>query len=128
MPELFSYRFNNELVVISGCDTAMGRPLAGEGMIGLTRGFIAQGARHVISTLWPVSDRASADFMAIFYRHLHDLGHVAQALQAAQNEMQQNTDYRNPFYWAAYVLTSASADQRMSFAPGSTISSASSAI
>ncbi len=117
LPELFSYHFNNELVVISGCDTTMGRPLAGEGMMGLSRGFIAQGARHVVSTLWPVSDRASADFMAIFYRELLDLSNVAQALQAAQEEMQQNPSYRNPFYWAAYVLTSVSPDQTMQF-PG----------
>lgn len=116
LPELFSYRFHNELVVISGCDTAMGRPLAGEGMMGLSRGFIAQGARHVISTLWPVSDRASADFMAIFYRHLLALGNVSHALQAAQNELQQNPGYRNPFYWAAYTLTSVSPDQNMAFA------------
>lgn len=115
LPELFSYRFNNELVVISGCDTAMGRPLAGEGMMGLSRGFIAQGAKHVISTLWPVSDRASADFMAIFYRQLLALDNVAEALQAAQQEMWQNPNYRNPFYWAAYTLTSVSPDQTMHF-------------
>ncbi|MEC8859743.1 MAG: CHAT domain-containing tetratricopeptide repeat protein [Pseudomonadota bacterium] len=117
LPELFSYRFNNELIVVSGCDTAMGRELAGEGMMGLTRGFIAQGARHVISTLWPVSDRASAEFMAIFYRHLHQTGHVADALKSAQLELQQNPNYRAPFYWAAYVLTSTHQDPQLRFTP-----------
>src|SRR5690606_24295433 len=78
LTELFSHHFNNELVVISGCDTAMGMQLAGEGMMGVTRGFLAQGAHHVISTLWPVSDRASAQFMSLFYRNLREDGSVAQ--------------------------------------------------
>lgn len=115
LPELFSHDFFNELVLISGCDTAMGRPLAGEGMMGISRGFVAQGVKHVISTLWPVSDRASADFIAIFYRQLLDLGNVSLALQATRNEIQQNPSYRNPFYWAAYVLTSVSQDQDIAF-------------
>ncbi|MAY54899.1 MAG: hypothetical protein CMQ46_07075 [Gammaproteobacteria bacterium] len=115
LPELFSYRFNNELVVVSGCDTAMGRQLGGEGMMGLARGFMVQGAKHVISTLWPVSDRASADFMAIFYRHLHQTGNVADALKSAQLDMQQNPNYRDPFYWAAYTLTSVSPDPSLTF-------------
>ena len=115
LPELFSHDFFNELVLISGCDTAMGRPLAGEGMMGISRGFVAQGVKHVISTLWPVSDRASADFIAIFYRQLLDLGNVSEALRATRIEIQQNPSYRNPFYWAAYVLTSVSQDQNMAF-------------
>ncbi len=115
LPELFSHEFNNELVLISGCDTAMGRPLAGEGMMGISRGFVAQGVKNVISTLWPVSDRASADFMTIFYKQLLSLRNVSLALQASRNEMQQNPNYRHPFYWAAYVLTSVSQDQQIEF-------------
>ena len=84
-------------------------------MMGISRGFVAQGVKHVISTLWPVSDRASADFIAIFYRQLLDLGNVSLALQATRNEIQQNPSYRNPFYWAAYVLTSVSQDQDIAF-------------
>jgi CHAT domain-containing protein/tetratricopeptide (TPR) repeat protein len=115
LTELFGHHFNNELVVISGCDTAMGMQLAGEGMMGLTRGFLAQGARHVISTLWPVSDRASAQFMALFYAKLHSGSSVAEALKTAQMELKALPDFRHPYYWAPYVLTSVSPVDAMSF-------------
>jgi CHAT domain-containing protein len=115
LTELFGHHFNNELVVISGCDTAMGMQLAGEGMMGLTRGFLAQGARHVISTLWPVSDRASAQFMALFYANLHQLGNVAEALRAAQLELKALPEFRHPYYWAPYVLTTMSPVDAMRF-------------
>lgn len=115
LTELFSHRFNNELVVISGCDTAMGMQLAGEGMMGVTRGFLAQGAHHVISTLWPVSDRASAQFMSLFYRNLREDGSVAQALRNAQQQLKAIPEFRHPYYWAPYVLTTVSPEDAMRF-------------
>ncbi|WP_281561184.1 CHAT domain-containing protein [Thalassomonas sp. RHCl1] len=117
LTELFSFRFNNELVVISGCDTGMGKSMDGEGMLGLSRGFISQGAKHVISTLWPVADKASAKFMQLFYHRLKQLGEVDQALRAAQNDMRVIPAYNHPFYWAAYVLNTVSPDQSISFRP-----------
>lgn len=115
LTELFGHQFNNELVVISGCDTAMGMQLAGEGMMGLTRGFLAQGAHHVISTLWPVSDRASAQFMALFYRNLYEGRSVSEALRSAQQELKALPDFRHPYYWAPYVLTTVSPVEAMNF-------------
>lgn len=115
LTELFSHTFNNELVVISGCDTAMGLQLSGEGMIGLTRGFIAQGAKHVISTLWPVNDRSTYLFMTSFYENLKVTGHVANALQFAQNTLRSNPRYSDPYYWAPYILTTVSPDKEMLF-------------
>lgn len=106
LTELFAYSFNNELVVISGCDTAMGTEQEGVGMNSLTRGFLAQGANHVVSTLWPVSDRASALFMQHFYDHLRESQDVALALKNAQMELRSSSRYSSPFYWAPYVLQS----------------------
>lgn len=106
LTELFAYSFNNELVVISGCDTAMGTEQEGVGMNSLTRGFLAQGADHVVSTLWPVSDRASAMFMQYFYDHLRESQDVALALRNAQMELRNSARYSSPFYWAPYVLQS----------------------
>jgi CHAT domain-containing protein len=113
LTELFTYRFNNELVVISGCDTAMGAERAGEGMMSLTRGFLAQGASHVVSTLWAVEDRASADFMALFYQQLLQDVSVKEALRAAQWELSLRPRYRDPFFWASYVLTTIAPDDRI---------------
>ncbi|MDT8399323.1 MAG: CHAT domain-containing tetratricopeptide repeat protein [Pseudomonadales bacterium] len=114
--ELFGYAFNNELVVISGCDTAMGMEQAGVGLNSLSRGFLAQGVKHVIATLWPVSDRASAEFMAVFYERLQTEKDVTLALQQAQQALSRNPAYRNPYYWAGYILTSASPDGTIALA------------
>ena len=115
LTELFTYRFNSELVVISGCDTALGLERDGEGMMSLTRGFIAQGASHVLATLWAVSDRASADFMALFYARLVHLGSVREALRAAQQDLRTRPEYREPYFWAPYVLTTVEPDDQMTF-------------
>jgi CHAT domain-containing protein/tetratricopeptide (TPR) repeat protein len=115
LTELFMYRFNNELVVISGCDTAMGAARGGEGMMSLTRGFLAQGASHVVSTLWEVEDRAAAEFMALFYEQLVKRGSAREALRAAQWELSQRPRYRDPFFWASYVLTTVAPNDRMTF-------------
>lgn len=106
LSELMSYDFNNELVVISGCDTSMGQSFAGEGMMGLSRGFLEQGAKNVVSTLWPVSDRASAAFMRYFYADLVEDADIKDALRTAQLSMKNNRRYREAQHWAGYVLTS----------------------
>ncbi len=107
LPELFAHTFQAELVVVSGCETALGQHLSGEGMMSLARGFHAQGADHVISTLWPVADRASADFMKLFYHAYQTRGlSAADALRAAQNELRSSMRYKAPYYWAPYVLSS----------------------
>ena len=115
LTELFSYRFNNELVVISGCDSALGLDRGGEGMLSLTRGFVAQGASHVVSSLWPVADRASAEFMASFYASLVAGGSVARALRDAQLELRSRPEYASPWFWAPYILTSVAPESPMVF-------------
>lgn len=115
LAELFTYRFNNELVVVSGCDTALGTQRASEGAMSLTRGFIAQGASHVVSTLWPVSDRASAEFMALFYAKLVAGVGVADALTQSQRQLSTRAQYRDPFFWGAYTLTTVDPREQMTF-------------
>ena len=107
LTELLSAPFSANMVVISGCDTARGQWLPGEGMMSLTRGFLAQGVNTVVSTLWPVSDRASAKFMRVFYESLIKPGTTqSSALRQAQLAMLAKPSLRKPFYWAAYVETS----------------------
>ena len=113
LTELFSYPFDNELVVINACDTAMGVARGGEGMLSLTRGFLAQGSEHVVSTLWPVADRASAVFMEHFYTHLRREGSVARAVRAAQLELRANRTFIDPYFWAPYVLTTVDPNDRV---------------
>jgi CHAT domain-containing protein len=94
-----------ELVVLSACDTALGREIRGEGLQGLTRGFMQAGARSVAATLWRVPDRATAEFVRRFYAHLLRAGaQPAAALRATQLEMLAERRWRDPHHWAAFTL------------------------
>ncbi|MFN7945547.1 MAG: CHAT domain-containing tetratricopeptide repeat protein [Blastocatellia bacterium] len=104
--DAFNLKLNAELVVLSGCRTALGREVNGEGLIGLTRGFMYAGARRVMASLWQVSDAATAELMQRFYEGL--LGEkklsAAAALRAAQLEVMKDPRYSAPYYWAAFTL------------------------
>ena len=77
----------------------------GEGLIGLTRGFMYAGSPRVVVSLWSVDDEATAQLMATFYKKmLQDGRKPAAALRAAQIEMWQHTQWQAPFYWAAFTL------------------------
>jgi CHAT domain-containing protein/tetratricopeptide (TPR) repeat protein len=107
MAEISMMKFAADLVVISACSTGQGELIPGEGNISLARTFLAQGVNSVISTLWPVSDRATALFMKEFYRSLKvDGASYDIALQSAQRLLQGDPQYRNPYYWGAFTLTS----------------------
>ncbi len=110
LAEISTHRFSSELVVISACDSARGAAMPGEGTMSLSRSFLAQGVNSVVSTLWPISDAATAHFMKEFYHGIKDQNlSAARALQSAQKSLKQHPRYRDPFYWGAYVLTSLSA-------------------
>ena len=95
-----------ELVVLSGCRTALGPRIRGEGLMGLSRGFMYAGVPRVLAGLWQVQDRATADLMDHFYRFHLDAGMApAAALRAAQLEIHRAPARNDPFYWAAFMLT-----------------------
>jgi len=97
-----------ELVVLSGCQTALGEITRGDEVIGLTHAFLVAGSQAVISTLWPVDDVASAQLMEGFYaNYLRKDMSAAEALQAAQLEMLDQSSTAAPYYWAGYTLTGA---------------------
>ncbi|MEN7342093.1 MAG: CHAT domain-containing tetratricopeptide repeat protein [Pseudomonadota bacterium] len=103
--EINQLRLNAELVVLSACDTALGRNLAGEGLLGLTRGFMFAGADRVVASLWQVEDRATAELMEHFYRALlQEAMPPAAALAYAKKEMRKKRQWRHPYYWSGIVL------------------------
>ena len=79
-------RIDAELVVLSGCETALGREVRGEGLLSLTRAFQVAGARSVVASLWRVRDRATRELMEAFYRGLNEGLPKDEALRAAQIE------------------------------------------
>jgi tetratricopeptide (TPR) repeat protein len=103
--DIYNLKLPAELVVLSACQTGLGKEVRGEGLVGLTRGFIYAGAARVIVSLWNVNDQATADLMTIFYRKmLRDGERPASALRAAQIELWQQQQWQSPYYWAAFVI------------------------
>ena len=103
--EVYNLNLPAEVVVLSGCQTGLGKEVRGEGLIGLTRGFMYAGAARVVVSLWSVDDEATAKLMVSFYRSLlKDGKRPAEALRAAQIEMLKSGRWQAPHYWAAFVL------------------------
>ncbi|HVF87434.1 MAG TPA: CHAT domain-containing protein, partial [Pyrinomonadaceae bacterium] len=105
MHEIYNLRLPAEVVVLSACQTALGKEIKGEGLVGLTRGFMYAGAERVVASLWQVDDLATAELMKIFYRGMLKEGlRPAAALRAAQLEMMKQKRRSSPFFWAAFVI------------------------
>ncbi|MFN7928448.1 MAG: CHAT domain-containing protein [Blastocatellia bacterium] len=103
--DIYNLRLSADLVVLSACETALGKAVKGEGMIGLTRGFMYAGAPRVTASLWRTEDRAAAELMKRFYQHLLGEGMTAAAaLRAAQMSLWQDKRWAAPYYWAAFTL------------------------
>jgi CHAT domain-containing protein len=103
--DIYQLKLPVDLVVLSACNTALGQELRGEGLVGIVRGFMYAGARRVVASLWKVDDDATGELMGRFYRQMLGEGLApAAALRQAQIEMWQESDFRSPFYWAAFVL------------------------
>ena len=92
-------------MVLSACQTGLGDQIQGEGLVGLSRGFMYAGVPRLVLSLWQVDDAATAEFMTRFYRLLLKENLTpAAALQQTQQEMQTETEWTHPFYWSAFVL------------------------
>lgn len=105
LEDIYDLKLDADLVVLSACQTALGKDVRGEGLIGLTRGIMYAGSRQVLATLWKVDDAATAEFMKRFYRAMIKDGlPSAVALKRAQSEMKAIPRFKAPFYWAGFTL------------------------
>jgi CHAT domain-containing protein len=103
--DIYNLRLGSDLVVLSACQTALGGEIKGEGLIGLTRGFLYAGAPRVVATLWEIDDRTTAEVMKRFYEGMLARGErPAAALRAAQVTMWKTKGWDAPYYWAAFTL------------------------
>jgi len=104
--EVFNLHLGSPLVVLSACETGLGKEKRGEGVMGLTRAFMYAGAPTVGVSLWSVADKSTADLMTDFYRRLLASGDVSSsaALREAQLSLIAGKKYSAPFYWAPFVL------------------------
>jgi len=103
--EIYNLQLNADLIVLSACETGLGKEIKGEGLIGLTRGFMYSGAPRVVASLWNVDDLATAELMKLFYqRMLKDGLPAGAALRAAQLELSRQKRWASPYFWAGFVL------------------------
>lgn len=107
LSDVYRMKLQADLVVLSACRTGLGADTKGEGMIGLTGAFMHTGVPRVLVSLWPVSDRAAADFMAKFYRKVHGPKKLppSAALREVQTELWREGPWASPYYWAPFVFT-----------------------
>jgi CHAT domain-containing protein len=105
LQEIYNLDIPVELVVLSACNTGVGKEVKGEGLIGLTGAFMYAGATGVMSSLWRVDDDATAELMKYFYEGvLQEKLSPAAALRKTQMRMWQTRRWHSPYYWAAFVL------------------------
>jgi CHAT domain-containing protein len=105
LSDIYDLNLPADLVVLSACETGLGRTVNGEGLIGLTRGFMYAGAARIVASLWKVDDAATAALMEQFYREMLTNGLTpAAALRVAQRQISQQKRWRSPYYWAGFVL------------------------
>ena len=102
--DIYNLKLPADLVVLSACQTGLGKEIRGEGIVGLTRGFMYAGAPRVIVSLWSVNDRATDELMGAFYEKLlRQKLTPAAALRQAQMTMLKDKRWSAPYYWAAFV-------------------------
>jgi CHAT domain-containing protein len=103
--DIYNLKLSADLVVLSACNTALGKEIKGEGLIGLTRGFMYAGAGGVAASLWKVDDEATAALMTRFYEGMFRKGLTpSAAMREAQLWMWQQQRWRAPYFWAAFII------------------------
>jgi CHAT domain-containing protein len=111
--DIYNLKLPAELVVLSACDTGLGKDIRGEGLVGLTRGFMYAGVPRVVATMWKVDDYATYLLMKSFYQHMFkEKLSPAAALRQAQVEMMNQPRWSEPFYWAAFMLHGEASNMR----------------
>ena len=105
LQDIYNLNLPAELVVLSACETGLGKEIQGEGLIGLTRGFMYAGASRVVASLWKIDDLATANLMGEFYKAMEQQAMPpAAALRQAQIEMWKQQRWHAPYYWAAFQI------------------------
>lgn len=101
--ELYDLSLNADMVVLSACETGLGKILWGEGITNLTRGFSFAGAKSIIPTLWRINDQSTSNLMENFYKELKAGKKKDKALRQAKLDFLYNSPTYEPYYWAAFI-------------------------
>ncbi len=102
--DIFNLDLDAELVVLSACETGLGKNVKGEGLMGLTRGLMYAGSKRAVVSLWQVDDEGTSQLMPLFYKAILQGESPTSALRDAQLQLWQQKQWQNPYYWAAFTL------------------------
>ena len=107
--EIFDLKINSDLVVLSACETGLGKVIKGEGMVGLTRAFLFAGTPSIVVSLWTVADESTSKLMIYFYEFLDEGNPKDEALRKARLKLMlelvdDKLYYSDPFYWGPFIL------------------------
>ncbi|MEH1782763.1 MAG: tetratricopeptide repeat protein [Nostoc sp.] len=103
--DLFNLDYPADLIVLSACETGLGKEIQGEGLVGLTRGLMYAGGKRLVVSLWQVNDQGTAELMEEFYKQMWQQRKSPNAaLRAAQLKMWHQEKWHNPNYWAAFMF------------------------
>ncbi|HWM95012.1 MAG TPA: CHAT domain-containing tetratricopeptide repeat protein [Thermoanaerobaculia bacterium] len=102
--EIFNLELDADLVVLSACETALGKNVKGEGLLGVSRALLYAGAASVVVSLWQVADNATPELMVSFYRQLLQSGDKAEALRVSKLKLIDGGTHAHPYYWAPFIL------------------------
>jgi CHAT domain-containing protein len=106
MREIYRLKLRAALVTLSACETALGKDVTGEGVVGLVRAFFYAGADAVLASLWSVSDSSTAEWMGRFYEGVRGGVPMDRAAREAKLAfLRGDGRLRHPYYWAPFVLT-----------------------
>ena len=112
MREIFDLQLSADLVVLSACESGLGKAIRGEGLLGLTQAFFHAGARSLLVSLWPVVDQASAELMVAFYREMLSGASTLEALRSAKLSLLEQPRTAHPYYWSPFVLVAPQAETK----------------
>ena len=102
---LFNLDYSAELIVLSACETGLGKNVSGEGLVGLTRGLMYAGGKRLVVSLWNVNDEGTSVLMQEFYKEMLQQNKTpANALRAAQKKLWENPEWQSPYYWAGFTV------------------------
>lgn len=104
LQDVYGMNLNADLVVLSACDTGVGKEVKGEGLLSLNNAFLQVGAKSVVSSLWKVDDVAARELMTGFYRELTSENTISGSLRQAQINLYNDPRFHSPFYWASFTV------------------------
>lgn len=101
---MFGISLDADLVVISSCESGLGKFIRGEGMMSLTRGFLYSGARNIVFSLWKVFDKSTSLFMREFYREILNGNSFNESLRITKLKFLNESNYKAPTFWSGFIL------------------------